>query len=190
MLINDFLKETMEKGEYVDIYRDNFNTNTIFGNIISLGDKLLAINEFNNNGLSEGFCFIYISDITRISYGGYEQQAIKISIEENGNSITDKRKMNLENKNFIDIIIEYFPDHVISIATEGLDDGVLYMGKYIASDKEFLKINSYGTYQGPDYSELLIKIENITKISVNSIYSKNLETVFKNKATVLQNKII
>lgn len=178
-MLDKILRESLDNGSFIDIYRDAYTRDAIFSRILSIGNQILAVAEYSDDGLFDGICFLYKSDLSRIRRGGNEQKAIKALIANHNSYDASDWMVPLNDFTMTDIITNYLLQETLTVYTETMCTDVIFLAKYIEHDETWLKLLSYGTYKGLDQSELIIRINDVTRIDINTKYSKTIDVLFK-----------
>lgn len=176
-MLNRLLSESLERGDFLDIYREEYSYDTIFSRILAIGENLIAAAVIDDDGSFDGICFMRKADISRIRKGGNEMKAIETLISRRKEELPVWNRP-LNDFDLIDVVINYLKNDLLSIHTENLSTEVCFMGKCLAHDDAWIKLDSYGTFQGRDHSELFLRVADITRVDILSKYSQSIETVF------------
>jgi len=161
----------------VKIGREELSSDFLAGFIIGQSNKLLCVESVNDDGKYDGFIFINKSDITYLKWDDNETNSL-LSIYENNNQI--EQKYNIED--FASLLMDFKNmNKCFAIYTEILSDDTFTLGKIIEFDQEFLLIKELGNKKNLHEPEILIKIENITMIELESNYNNSIEDIYRKR---------
>jgi len=174
-LLTKTLKNAKENALPLDVYRDNIDDETVFGKVLSVTAESVAIGRINDEGQYDGISFIRKTDITRVSSGGTERKALaKLAAATGADKIDFQIKLPSKRplRKLIDELTAKYK--YLTFFTEELDRDILFIGKVLDHDNDFIQVSAYGTMSSLDKSELLLRLDDITRIDVDTIYSNKI----------------
>lgn len=171
-VFDDCISESILKKRYIDIYRDNQSEDTIFGIIIKDSDSFLCMVSVNDNGLYDGIHIIKKEHVTRIRWGGKERQSIEKIIKDY-EITSNAKKIELESiKSIIKSVNKLFGYAVVYV--EDADPDICFIGEIEQIDDEDFLMKEFGTMKSLDRSNLIVSLQEVTSVSVDGIYERNL----------------
>lgn len=178
-LLAKYLENCREKNYCIDIYREEFCNDTILGIPCFIGDEIIGLAQFTDAGRFDGYCFINQSDISRVRHGGNEQNAIFSLMEQKGQlQFAQKAKENDFHFQNMREVVEQFKTEVITIFIEKVDPDICFLGTIQEYDSEYILLKALGTFESLDITELILRWGDITRIEVESLYLKDIKSVF------------
>ena len=174
-----YIVNLKKNNDFVDVYRDGIAGGPLFGHVLWVNEVFLAIKCFDDNGIYDGFSIIRKSDISRLRVGGNELKSIKnlilakhnpslIHIPENDVFLLEK------SKNFEEVFNGLKKYNFFTIYIEQIDQDISFIGEIKQSDQKIIILNAYGTKKGLDHSELLLRLEDITRVDIDTTYMNDI----------------
>lgn len=171
-MLYEELSQLMESGELVSIIRDDINPNSLItGFIHNLSNEVILISQYDSDGLYSGIAMFDTEQISEVYWGDREHDSIKALIQRNSFAIKlpDIKPTSFE-KTLVELdrlfkVISFFPER----SGDGFD-----IGKVTGVDSNWIKIRCFGTKRSLSKTEKLIRVQDITKVEVDSPYSNNI----------------
>jgi hypothetical protein len=179
-IFNDCIAEAIEQDRYIDIYRDNLSEDTIFGKILKRTDTFLCMSAINDDGFYDGIRIVKKEHVTRIRWGGKERSSIERIIKDyEVPSIVEK----IEFKSTVSLIksVNDLFGYIV-IFVEEADPDICFIGEIEKiDDKDFL-MREYGSIRSLDRAHLVVSLNEVTSISIDGIYERNIVQLHKDKS--------
>jgi hypothetical protein len=172
-VLDNYLQELQTSGELVLIYRERTEGNSArLCRINAVSTFAVYATNFNDDGEYDGIMIFRTDDITRVRWGDNELEAQRILVAR-AKDIPVTPKLDLDN---ISKIVESVQKHFgyVSIATEEINDTVVYIGEVVSVDEAFLVLNEYGFKDTLERSMLILRTPEITRIDADDKYQKTI----------------
>ncbi len=174
------LAKLQEKQTLVDLYRDHLSNESLTGVITAFSETFVYLSLFNDSGQSNGIAIAYVSDITRVRWGGNVRDSISHLMAKE-KSIPLAPKLSLASvRDVIDSVQNQFG--YVNILTERMNEGVTFIGEVESIDDQSLVLNEYGTMSSRDRHHMLIGLESISRIDAEAAYEKSIRYLFFQEA--------
>ncbi|MGI9054672.1 MAG: hypothetical protein ACR2F2_02590 [Pyrinomonadaceae bacterium] len=172
-ILDRHFQELQMSGELVEIFREHTEANSArLCRINAISDFAVYTTNFNDGGEYDGIMIFRKDDITRVRWGDNELEAQRVLVERT-KEIPVAPEINLEDiVKIIESVQQQFG--YVSIATEELNDEVIYIGEVVSVDKDFLVLNEYGFKDALDRSMLILRIPEVTRIDADDKYQKTI----------------
>jgi len=180
----DFQEDTMrlstkslsmlkESSEIVDIYRDHLSAENLVGIITDFNDNFIYMSLIDDSGKANGISVFYRNDVTRIRWGGNERNSYKSLMQ----AATSKLATPPLDISSIDLVIRSVSDiyGYVNILTERMESSITFIGEVEDMDIESIILKTYGTFSSRDRSQLLIKIDEITRVDADAQYERSVK---------------
>ncbi len=148
-VLDKYLQELQSSGELVNVYREHTEGNSaLLCRINAISSFAVYATNFNDDGEYDGVMVFRKDDITRLRWDDNELEAQRRLVER-VKDIPVAPKLNLDD---IPKIVESVQKHFgyVSIATEEINDEVIYIGEVVSVDDDFLVLNEYGSKDALD----------------------------------------
>ena len=172
-VLDKYLQELQSSGEIVNIYREHTEGSSArLCRINAVSSFAVYATNFNDDGEYDGIMVFRKDDVTRLRWGDNELEAQRRLVER-VEDIPVAPELDLEN---IPKIVESVQKHFgcVSIATEEINDEVIYIGEVVSVDKDFLVLNEYGSKDALDRSMLILRTPEVTRIDADDKYQKTI----------------
>jgi len=171
-----YLKKIINERTFVDIYNDNYEE-SCYGYILDFNDTFLVLDSYNDESIADGIIVFFRGNITRIRWGGNEISSASKLID-NSKRTNIKSEIDLSSvQNVIKSINENYG--YINISIQDIDSSVCFIGEICEMDEETVVIDEFGTKTSLDRKNIMLSINDITKIEAGGIYEENLKKLFK-----------
>jgi hypothetical protein len=172
-ILDKYLQEFQASGELVLIYRERTEGNSArLCRINSVSTFAVYATNFNDDGEYDGIMVFRTDDITRVRWGDNELEAQRFLVER----VKDIPVMPELDLTDIPKIVESVQKHFgyVSIATEEINDTVVYIGEVVSVDEDFLALNEYGFKDTLERSMLILRTPEVTRIDADDKYQKTI----------------
>lgn len=172
-VLDKYFQELQSSGELANIYRERTEGKSgRLCRINSVSSFAVYATNFNDDGEYNGIMVFRTDDVTRVRWGDNELEAQRRLIER-VKEMPIAPELNLGN---ISEIVESVQKHFgyVSIATEELNDEVIYIGEVVSIDEDFLVLNEYGFKDALDRSMLILRTPEVTRIDADDKYLKTI----------------
>lgn len=172
-LFENSIRESITNHHFLDIYRLNLTDEPIFGVITQKSEYFACIRRFTTEGGYDGLSIIRTGDITNIGKGG----KVRNKSEKLAKRTPDFRgELHLELDSIRNLVVSVDAKFgYLSLFMERLNQDDFYLGKVKEINESFLILDAYGPKENlKDRTELLFKLELITRIDVDGIYEKGV----------------
>jgi hypothetical protein len=178
-ILDHYISLAKEKGYLVDIYRDHFDEETLFGNINAFSQDYLYMTIYNDEGEYNGVSIIRKNDVTRIRWGGLVRDSIARLVKR-----TSSTPAILPTEGSLKSILLSLQTRFESVAiyTEEIVPKACFIGQIVEFDDEHLVIHEYGTKDNLERSHILLGVSEITRIDVDDKYQRNLVFLHQSKS--------
>ena len=162
-----------ESSEIVDIYRDHLSAENLVGIITDFNDNFIYMSLIDDSGKANGISVFYRNDVTRIRWGGNERNSYKSLMQ----AATSKLATPPLDISSIDLVIRSVSDiyGYVNILTERMESSITFIGEVEDMDIESIILKTYGTFSSRDRSQLLIKIDEITRVDADAQYERSVK---------------
>ena len=171
--LDKYLQELRSSGELVNIYREHTEGNSArLCRINAVSSFAVYATNFNDDGEYDGIMVFRTDDITRARWGDNELEAQRRLVER-VKDIPVAPELNLES---ISEIVKSVQKHFgyVSIATEEINDEVIYIGEVVSVDGDFLVLNEYGSKDTLERSMLILRTPEITRVDADDKYLRTI----------------
>lgn len=170
-----YLKRLKKEKVFVDIYTDVFEE-TIFGYILDYNDTFLVLDSYNDEAQADGIVIFFRENISRIRWGGNEIESIHHISKAN-----KKNKVPKVDLSSIQTVLKTVENHYgyINVSIQNVDPGVCFIGEVEEMDENTIIIHEYGTRISLDRKNIMLSIQDITKIEAGGVYETGLVKVLK-----------
>jgi hypothetical protein len=172
-VLDKHLQELQTSGELVVIFRERTEGKSArLCRINAISDFAVYATNFNDDGEYDGIMVFRTDDITRARWGDNELEAQRVLVER-VKDIPVAPKLDLDN---ISQIVESVQKHYgyVSIATEEINDEVIYIGEVVSVDEDFLVLNEYGSKDTLERSMLILRTPEVTRIDADDKYLRTI----------------
>lgn len=170
-LLEKCIQKSISEKLFIDFYRTYLQADRIFGIVTQNSTDFLCVKKFNEEGEYDGLTVIRKPDITLLGIGGNNRKTVE-------QLVLDRKDAKFESnidlsslKSIVESINIQFG--YLSIYTEEDSDEDFYVGEIIEIDNFYLLLNAFGAEE-LDRSEVLIKLEAITRIEVDGKYEQEM----------------
>ena len=177
-LFDSFVKKAIKNNTFLDINRPNFDAEMLFGLILQESALFLCLKKFTDEGEYDGVSIIRKEDILYFGMGGNRRSSIRELVEDS--TVIDKKiTINLVSiRSIIESVASKFG--YLSIYEEEYSEN-FYVGEVLEIDDNFLLLHEYGPRNSLDRSQILLRLDSITRIEVDGKYEKSILKSFSNK---------
>lgn len=173
------VKKLKEGQDMVDVYRDEISSESLTGVISNYSEELIYLSLFTDEGLPNGVAIFFITDITRIRWGGNVRNSISKLISLNG-SRSINREINLSSlKAAIESVQLEFG--YVNLLAERIEADITFIGEVSEIDEEALVLNSYGTMSTLDRSFQFMALNSISRIDAGANYENCIHLLLNDK---------
>jgi hypothetical protein len=172
-ILDKYLHELQSSGELVNIYREHTEGNSArLCRINAVSSFAVYATNFNDDGEYDGIMVFRTDDITRIRWGDNELEAQRHLVER-VKDIPAALELDLDD---IPKIVQSVQKHFgyVSIATEEINDEVIYIGEVVSVDEDFLVLNEYGAKDTLERSMLILRTPEVTRIDADDKYLRTI----------------
>lgn len=172
-VLDKHLQELQASGELVEIFRERTEGNSArLCRINAISSFAIYATNFNDDGEYDGIMVFRTDDITRVRWGDNELEAQRVLVAR-VKDIPVAPELDLDS---ISKIVESVQKHFgyISIATEEINDEVIYIGEVVSVDEDFLVLNEYGSKDTLDRSMLILRTPEVTRIDADDKYQRTI----------------
>ena len=174
------MTEIKDHKEYVSIYADmNDSSKFIFGQIIAVNEKQVAIARINPNGEDDGIIVIQTARVYRLEHNSKYEKKLKQLMKHNSIITTFSSESNIDKNILVFYLNVAFKSHrVVSLelCESGYEDIIGFI-KEVQSETETCvieQVDSYGEYDGESY----FRMGDITQLSFGSNDEKQMEILY------------
>jgi hypothetical protein len=176
-LLERSLDKIAAQNVIVEIYRDRLDSEPLVGRIMHRSDNIFIMRKLDELYRLDGFVAARISDITRVKWGGRELEAAA-RVAEKAELVLDWPEVALlEISSALTIFERRFG--YISVYVECLSSNVAFIGETIELDDDFVHFRQFGTLKEMARSELLLRLEEITRVEVDGSYERQLNALYR-----------
>ncbi|MEK7724513.1 MAG: hypothetical protein AAB336_09215 [Acidobacteriota bacterium] len=182
-VLNNYLQDLQNSGELVSIFREHTEGNSArLCRINAISSFAIYATNFNDDGEYDGIMIFRKDDITRIRWGDDELKSQQLLVERVEEVITVP-EIDLAS---IPKIVESVQKHYgyISIATEEINDEVIFIGEVVSVDDDFLVLKEFGSKETLDRSMLILRTPEITRIDADDKYLRTILYLHKSSQTL------
>lgn len=160
----------------VEIYRDRLASEPLVGRVIRRSPNIFIMEKRDELYRLDGFVAARPSDITRMKWGGRELEA-GARIAERTNEMID-----LPDVAFLEIssALTSFERRFgyVSLYVERISSNVAFIGEVIKLDDDFVHIRQFGTLKEMARSDLLMRLDEITRVEADGNYERKLRALY------------
>lgn len=165
------LKRLVEEKIFVDVYTDRYEEST-YGFIADFNENFLVLDSYSDDSNADGTVVFFRENITRIRWGGNHISSTHKLID-SVKTMTDKAKIDLSSIQSILKSVHSSYGYV-NISIEDIDSSICFIGELTEMDEQTIVINEYGTKRSLDRSNIMISIDDITKVEAGGQYEAGL----------------
>ena len=171
-IFNKIFKRLNKKEILVDIYRDEITDSSLTGIVLDYNHSFCCLNLIADDGTNNGISIVKNEDITRVRWEGNVIKSISMLMKDkNTKKISHAIKLK-SLKSIIKSIQSNFG--YINIYTEYMNDDVCFIGELKGIDDNHILIYEFGTMASLDRHNLILSIEQISRIDAESQYEKDI----------------
>ncbi len=165
----------------LSIEREDITGSELTGTVEFLNSEVVLMAQYTNEGGYDGLTFFPLEQITEIYWGNRFHESIAKLVRKNRRR-ADKLPP---------FYLESFPQGVIelgqiyghlAIFSENFSETGFDIGQIMDSDHEWIKIQGVGNMSSLSTVSKLIKLENVTRVEVDTPYLNNLLFLQKEKS--------
>lgn len=177
-LFDNFVRKAIGNITFVDIDRPNYESESIFGIIFQQSEDFLAMKEFSEVGEYDGVTVIRKDDVSEIGTGGNQRSS-------NEQLVVNPTEIDLEIS--IDLasmrsILESISSKFSYVAIYQEEYSTAFdLGEILEIDDEFILLHRYGTKNGLDRSQVLLRLDSITRVQADGKYEKSILEIFSKR---------
>ena len=160
----------------IDLYRDHLSNESLTGVVTDFSDTFVYLSLFRDEGLPNGIAVVYITDVTRIRWGGNARLSISQLITANGATPLTPAINLTSLREVIESIQAQFG--YVNILTEHMNDAVTFIAEVEEIDDQAVVLHGYGTMDTRDRSHMLLYLANISRIDAEAPYEKSIHNLF------------
>lgn len=170
------LEDLKKSQELVDLYRDYLTRESLTGVITDFSESFVYLSLFDDSGLANGIAVCFIADVTRIRWRGNERLSIQQLVQVQKSTATapsiDLRSLMAVIES-IQTVFGY-----VNVLTERMHDDITFIGEVEAMDEQALVLHEYGTMATRARSQLLLRMDDISRIDADAAYERSIHTLF------------
>jgi hypothetical protein len=171
------IEELIRKNVVVEVYRDRIAREALVGRLLQYSPTVLVMEKLDDLYRYDGVVAVRPADITRLRLGGTElKMGTNVASPRRRKGAVLPKVALLEISSAITLMNKKF-GHV-ALFVEGIDDDVCFIGEEIAVDDDFVLIREYGTLRSMDRSELLVRLDEVTRVDADGQYERQLVGLF------------
>lgn len=165
------LKKIVEDKIFVDVFTDRYEEST-YGFIKDFNDIFLVLESYSDDSNADGIVVFFRENITRIRWGGNNISSAYKLIDD---TKTSAEKIEINLSSIQDILKSMHSSYgYVNISVEDIDSSICFIGEVTEMDEETIVINEYGTKSSLDRSNIMISIDDITKVEAGGQYEVGL----------------
>ena len=168
MLLKTLTQLQLQK-KLISIDRDCHNEE-LTGHLVTFNTEFVLFKEITEDGRYDGFSLFETDQIEQLFWGNREHDAIAALIPEGEKVKTPKLTANT----FEEAIIELNALYSSLCIFEHHDEDSFAVANITEYDHEWLSLKTYGPKRSLSAMEKLIKLENVSRVSVDSLYQNNI----------------
>lgn len=171
------LNQMVANQSVVEVYRDRLAEEPLVGNVTQYSHHVFVVNKLDQLYRQDGITAARMSDITRIKSGGREL--------ETGGMLKGSREMHftLPDVGLLEIssAMTFFQREFghVSLYVERLSSRVCFIGELTELDDDFVLLRQFGTLKSMDRSDLLIRLDEVTRVEAGGQYERQLQALFR-----------
>jgi hypothetical protein len=167
------MQRLKQSQELVDLYRDYVSDESLTGVVTDYSESFVYLSLFSDEGLPNGIAVVFITDVTRIRWGGNVRRSIK-QLAEAKKSAPLSPTISLKSlKDVIESIHQLFG--YVNVLTERMNGEITFIGEVEEIDEQALVLHGYGTMSTRDRNHMLIGLAHITRIDAEAAYEKDIK---------------
>ncbi len=161
----------------VDLYRAYDHDHPILGVVNDYNEDFVYLVTISEQGLQSGISIIQTDAITYIKWEGNTNHAIATLMAQKQTTIVAP---NFDLSSWPAIINSVqFRYNYVTLQTEAMDETLLFIGQVEDIDEDFILMNEHGTLASPKPRKLLLDLEEITRVTADTDYEKDIAYLSK-----------
>jgi hypothetical protein len=169
--------ELIAQRTVVEVYRERIAREPLVGRVLQQSPSVFLMEKLDELYRYDGVVAARPADITRLRIGGRElEMGARVAPAKKKKPVVLPRAGLLEISSAITLLNKKFGYVVLFV--ESIDDDVCFIGEELAVDDDFVLIREYGTLRSMDRSELLVRIDEITRVDADGQYERQLVGLF------------
>ena len=172
-MLTQELKKLKLQSELISVSRD-CSDEDLTGTIEFVSDDAVVMCLYTDDGEYDGFTLFETHQIDCLFWGNREHEAIKLLVNEYG----EHKKLKLHQQSFESLLFELAETHSQLCFFHQQEEDSFDIGEIKAKDKEWIKIHTYGPKNSLSRLYKLIRIDTITRVTVDSPYQNKLLELF------------
>lgn len=170
------LSQVIANHTIVEVYRDRLAEEPLVGNIVQYSTYVFVMSKLDQLYHQDGISIARLSDITRMRLGGRELETGQMLAGSGELRFVLPDVALLEISSAITFVQQEF-GHV-SLYVERLSSRVCFIGEVTDLDDDFVVLRQFGTLKSMDRSDLLIRLEEVTRVDAGGQYERQLQTLY------------
>jgi len=171
------LKKLITDKTFVDVYADRYDESS-YGFIIDFNDDFLVLDSFDDDSVADGAVVFFRENITRIRWGG-NQISSAFKLIDSQKDVT--RKLDVDISSIQNVLKSIQASYgYINISIQDIDSGVCFIGEITEIDDETIIIYEFGSKISLDRKNIMISVDDITKVEAGGYYEEGLLKLLKN----------
>jgi hypothetical protein len=180
-VLTDALKRAIEDRCLVEIYRDRLAGEPLRGRLMQFSSFVFVLEKVDQLNRADGLVAARVRDITRLRRGSRELSLEAELVEWPPERLPLPEIALLETSSALTILQKTF-GHV-AIYIEAIASGVCFIGEAHELDDDFVRVTEFGPLKSLDRPELLLPVEDITRVEAGGVYERQLDTVYRSRLT-------
>lgn len=171
-LLDRYIKKAIGETLYLDVYRTKYDDTAVFGTIVLESKEFLCIKKIDEDGTYDGFSVVRRADVTQFVMGGKNRNKVQQLALEKSESVSVPEMDLTSLSSVIGSLSSQYG--ALSIYTESDDPDSYYIGKVNEVDDEYILLDTYGTEEDLEMSQMLFDLTLITRIDIDGKYENDL----------------
>lgn len=174
-LFNDFVGRTILDRVFVKIERPNYEAGGLIGIVVQQSEDFIELVKFDEAGEYDGLSIIRKDDVLSMRRGGNELSSFE-SLLRGRTGIVREGSVDLTSiRSVVESVFKQFG--YLGVFQEE-HDSAFDLGQVLAVDDDFVSISAYGTAKSLDRSNVLLRLDSISRVDVDGKYEKNILEIF------------
>lgn len=169
--------QAMKNRDIISVFTEEIDTEPfIVGCIIAITNDWILVNNISPNGCNDGLYLISPQDIGRISSGGlYEEKIKKLYIMQKQTPLPD-----FHAKDLLSAILIFSQSNDLLVSCDIRNRNTFECCGYVENiGNGTVTLHTYDDW-GNAFSEIIVKMDYISRIACNTDYEKNIKALISN----------